>query len=51
MWNPCGIHVEQIPQNGWNLTQKYSIWNGWNPYGISKFDGFHMDSMWNVGAQ
>ena len=38
MWNPCGIHAEQIPQNGWDLTQKYSIWNGWNPYG--------MDGMW-----
>jgi hypothetical protein len=51
----CGIHVE----SSWNENRKMAetspkkkgmewMESTWNP---SKFDGFHVDSMWNVGAQ
>jgi hypothetical protein len=50
-WNPCGIwpfHVEY----GWNGITKmggipaktYSIWNGWNPSGMTWIPhGFHVE--------
>ena len=52
MWNPYGIHME----SKWNGIRKmsgipaktYSIWNGWNPPGITwNPHGIHMESIWN----
>src|SRR5438309_4731386 len=37
IWNEYG----KLHQNGWALSQKNSIWNLWNPHGIS------IDSTWN----
>ena len=37
IWNEHG----KLHQNGWALSQKNSIWNPWNPHGIS------IDSTWN----
>ena len=38
IWNEYG----KLHQNGWALSQKNSIWNPWNPHGIS------IDSTWNL---
>ena len=63
MWNPCGIHNHSMwnlygihMESKWNGIRKmsgipaktYSIWNGWNPPGITwNPHGIHMESIWN----
>jgi len=42
IWNEHG----NLHQNGWALSQKYSIWNPWNPYGIGIHSTWNPPGMW-----
>jgi len=42
IWNEHG----NLHQNGWALSQKYSIWNPWNPHGIGIHSTWNPPGMW-----